>query len=59
MLVDYDFYGDTPVQITNLDIATTQTAKEIIWLPAMLLLLLIVILQRRRAKSATLTGEIA
>jgi TRAP-type C4-dicarboxylate transport system permease large subunit len=53
-LSDFDFYGDEPVRITSLEIATQQIAKEIIWLPAMLLLLLIIVMQRRRAHS---TGE--
>ncbi len=46
---EYDFYGDQPVQLSQVEIEADRMAKEIFFLPALLLLVLIVLLQRRRA----------
>ncbi|MFD0915212.1 TRAP transporter permease [Pseudahrensia aquimaris] len=47
-LSNYDFYGDTPVEITKLQAQAERLPKEIFYIPAFLLLLLVIGLQRRR-----------
>jgi hypothetical protein len=46
---EYDFYGDTPVQITQVQIENARMPKELFFIPALLLLAGIVFLQSRRA----------
>ncbi len=45
----FDFYGDDPVTITEVQVPKDRMAKEIFYIPALLLLGLIIFLQRRRA----------
>jgi len=47
----FDFYGDDPVTITEVQVPKERMAKEIFYIPALLLLALIIFLQRRRAVS--------
>lgn len=47
-LADFDFYGDNPVQIVNVQRPAERWPKEIFYIPALLLLLVVVMLQRRR-----------
>ncbi|MEM1235758.1 MAG: TRAP transporter permease [Pseudomonadota bacterium] len=46
---EYDFYGDTPVQITEVQVENERMAKELFFIPALILLFGIVLIQRRRA----------
>ncbi|MEL6565601.1 MAG: TRAP transporter permease [Pseudomonadota bacterium] len=46
---EYDFYGDTPVQITQVQIENERMPKELFFIPALLLLGGLVLIQRRRA----------
>ncbi|MEL6617799.1 MAG: TRAP transporter permease [Pseudomonadota bacterium] len=46
---EYDFYGDTPVQITEVQIENDRFPKELFFVPALLLLGGLVLVQRRRA----------
>ncbi|KNG94145.1 TRAP transporter permease [Pseudaestuariivita atlantica] len=46
---EYDFYGDVPVQITEVQIENERAPKELFFIPALLLLLGVVLIQRRRA----------
>jgi len=46
---EYDFYGDTPVQLSRVEIEADRMPKEFFFLPALLLLIVIVFVQRRRA----------
>ncbi|MEM8655314.1 MAG: TRAP transporter permease [Pseudomonadota bacterium] len=46
---EYDFYGDTPVQITQVQIENDRLPKELFFIPALLLLGGLVLIQRRRA----------
>ncbi|MEM9845782.1 MAG: DUF3394 domain-containing protein, partial [Pseudomonadota bacterium] len=46
---EYDFYGDTPVQITQVQIENERMPKEVFFIPALLLLAGLVLLQSRRA----------
>ena len=46
---EYDFYGDTPVQITAVQIENDRMPKEIFFIPALLLLAGLVLIQRPRA----------
>ncbi|MEL7255232.1 MAG: TRAP transporter permease [Pseudomonadota bacterium] len=46
---EYDFYGDSPVQITAVQIENERMPKELFFIPALILLMGIVLLQRRRA----------
>jgi TRAP transporter 4TM/12TM fusion protein len=46
---EYDFYGDTPVQITKVEVENDRFAKEWFFLPALLLLLGVIAIQRPRA----------
>lgn len=44
----FDYYGDTPVQITTIQAEAERMPKEVFYLPALLLLALVIMLQRRR-----------
>lgn len=46
---EYDFYGDSPVQITEVQIENDRMPKEVFFIPALLMLLGLVLIQRRRA----------
>ncbi|WP_299044196.1 TRAP transporter permease [uncultured Tateyamaria sp.] len=46
---EYDFYGDSPVQITQVQIENDRLPKELFFIPALLLLGGLVLIQRRRA----------
>ncbi|WP_299369385.1 TRAP transporter permease [uncultured Tateyamaria sp.] len=46
---EYDFYGDTPVQVTAVQIENDRMPKELFFIPALLLLGGLVLLQSRRA----------
>ncbi|MCR9127025.1 MAG: TRAP transporter permease [Rhodobacteraceae bacterium] len=46
---EYDFYGDTPVQIVEVQVENDRMPKELFFIPALLLLAGLVLLQRRRA----------
>jgi len=46
---NYDFYGDTPVQVVRADVPADRPPKELFFIPALLLLMLIVFVQRGRA----------
>ena len=46
---EYDFYDDTPVEITEVQIENDRSPKELFFIPALILLLGIVLIQRRRA----------
>ncbi len=48
-LSSFDFYGDEPVSISAVQVASNQLPKELIWIPALLLLALIAYLQNGRA----------
>mgnify|MGYP001790998461 FL=1 len=58
-LSSFDFYGDEPVAITGVQVASNQLPKELIWIPALLLLALIAFLQKGRAAPAIREGETA
>ena len=47
--IEYDFYGDDPVQITKVEIENDRLPKELFFIPALLMLAGIVLVQRRRA----------
>ncbi|MEM9359356.1 MAG: TRAP transporter permease [Pseudomonadota bacterium] len=44
----YDFYGDKPVVVTNVQIPNERMPKEIFYIPALLLLGFVIMMQRRR-----------
>jgi len=44
----FDFYGDTPVTITEVQVPRDQTAKEWMYIPALVLLAIIIWLQKGR-----------
>ncbi|WP_421708570.1 TRAP transporter permease [Algihabitans sp.] len=46
---EFDFYGDTPVTVTEVLVPADRLPKEVFYLPALLLLALVVLVQRRRA----------
>jgi TRAP-type uncharacterized transport system fused permease subunit len=46
---EYDFYGDDPVVITQVQVENDRLPKEIFFIPALLLLAGLVLIQRRRA----------
>ncbi len=46
---EYDFYGDSPVQIIEVQVENERMAKEIFFIPALLLLLGLILIQRPRA----------
>jgi TRAP-type uncharacterized transport system fused permease subunit len=58
-LSSFDFYGDDPVAITGVQVASDQMPKELIWIPALLLLALIAYLQNGRATPTAPEGEMA
>jgi hypothetical protein len=45
---DFDFYGDTPVTISNIELPKERIAKEVFYIPAIVLLVVVVLFQRRR-----------
>jgi len=45
---DFDFYGDTPVTISNIELPKDRITKEVFYIPAIVLLVIVVLLQRRR-----------
>ena len=45
---DFDFYGDTPVQLVAVEVPADRMAKEVFYIPALLVLALVVLMQRRR-----------
>ncbi len=47
-LRDFDFYGDTPVVISKVELERDRFAKEWFYIPALLLLAVVVLMQRRR-----------
>lgn len=49
---EYDFYGDSPVEITNIQVENERLPKELFFIPALLLLGMMVLIQRPRAKQA-------
>ena len=46
---EYDFYGETPVEIRQVQVENDRLPKEIFFLPAFVLLVGVVLIQRRRA----------
>ncbi|MBR9842200.1 MAG: TRAP transporter permease [Rhodobacteraceae bacterium] len=46
---EYDFYGDSPVIISEVQVENDRMPKEIFFIPALLLLAGLVLIQRRRA----------
>lgn len=55
-LGNFDFYGDTPVQITAILAPAEQMPKELVFLPALLLLAFVTLMQRGRVRKE---GELA
>ncbi len=49
VLGSFDFYGDDPVQVTEIKAPQDQLPKELIFIPALLLLALVAMMQRGRA----------
>jgi TRAP transporter 4TM/12TM fusion protein len=47
--IEYDFYGDMPVQITQVQVENNRFPKELFFIPALILLAGLVAIQRRRA----------
>ena len=47
--LEYDFYGDSPVQITQAEVENDRMPKELFFIPALLLMMGVVLIQRRRA----------
>ena len=47
--IDYDFYGDTPVQLVRAEVENERLPKELFFIPALLLLAGLVLIQRPRA----------
>ncbi len=50
--IEYDFYGDFPVEITKIEVENERLPKELFFIPALLLLGGLVLLQRPRATQA-------
>ena len=48
-LGNFDYYGDEAVRLTSVSLPSSQSPKQLIYIPAMLLLALIAFLQRGRA----------
>ena len=46
---EYDYYGDTPVVISQVEVENERMPKEIFFIPALLLLAGLVLIQRPRA----------
>ena len=53
----FDFYGDAPVVIEQLQLPATRMPKEIFYIPALLLLGLVVLMQRRRQTQPAFFGN--
>jgi TRAP transporter 4TM/12TM fusion protein len=53
----FDFYGDTPVEIDQVELPAERWPKEVFYLPALLLLGLVVLLQRRRQTQPAFFGR--
>jgi len=53
-LLEFDFYGDTPVQVVRLEVPTERVAKEFFFIPAIVLLFFVIVVQRRRVRTQTL-----
>jgi hypothetical protein len=49
---EYDYYGDTPVSITQVEVENDRMPKELFFIPALILLAGLVLLQRPRATQA-------
>ncbi|KRS14031.1 C4-dicarboxylate ABC transporter [Roseovarius atlanticus] len=47
--IEYDFYGDTPVVVSKVEIENERLPKELFFIPALILLAGIVLIQRPRA----------
>ena len=47
-LGSFDFYGDKPVVISNIEVPNERMPKEIFYIPALLLLGIVILFQRRR-----------
>lgn len=47
-LDDFDFYMDTRVEVTSVQVAAERLPKQLFYLPALFLLALVILLQRRR-----------
>jgi len=47
--VEFDYYGDDPVVITQIEVENDRLPKELFFIPALLLLAGLVLIQRRRA----------
>ena len=61
-LQGFDFYGDTPVTLSNVKVPNDQLPKELMFIPAFLLLGLVAFLQYRRKEdddAAFAQGETA
>jgi hypothetical protein len=52
----FDYYGDDPVQIAEVQQEADRTPKEVFYIPAFLLLGLIIFLQRARRKKGAATA---
>ncbi|MEX2628430.1 MAG: TRAP transporter permease [Tistlia sp.] len=48
-LQNFDFYGEVPVTVVQVQVPADRMPKEIFYIPGLLLLLLVIFLQRRRA----------
>lgn len=53
----FDFYGDSPVVIEQLELPAKRMPKEIFYIPALLLLMFVVWLQRRRQTQPAFFGN--
>lgn len=53
----FDFYGDEPVMIKQVDKPASRMPKEVFYLPALLLLGLVVLMQRRRQTQPAFWGK--
>ncbi|NRP23374.1 hypothetical protein XMM379_000045 [Aliiroseovarius sp. xm-m-379] len=58
-LGSFDFYGDDPVAITQVQAAADQLPKELIFIPALMLLALVAFLQTGRARKLEAQGVTA
>lgn len=50
--LQFDYYGDQPVQVAEVKQRSDRPPKELFYIPALLLLVLVVVLQRRRQTQA-------
>jgi len=53
-LLEFDFYGDEPVQVMRLEVPTERVAKELFFIPAIVLLFFVIVVQRRRVRAQSL-----